>query len=688
MGLGLVLFAATFCLYRPSLDGGFLRGDDWENLHHAIRWDGISRGAVQWAFTTAGPYYQPLPRLSHALDYQIWRKNAAGHHLTSVVLHAVNATLVFGLVWTLLGATSLTRGERLAVACGVSVVFAIHPLQVETVAWISGRTHLLSATFAIGCVWAYVAGARRWLVWALYAGAVVSQPIAVSLPLTMLALDYFPLRRYQEAGWRRLLIEKIPLIGLGIVMVATTMITGWRFAGPIKSYPATQRVLLMFESLAFYPAKLLWPAHLSPFYPVPAGLSLGQWPVLAAVLAVGIIAFVAVWRWRRTPALVVGCAVYALMILPVSGPTGGGLEAMAPRYAYVAMLPLLLLAGGAAVWLWRHLANVARVAFTGLLVAAVCGCGWLTHKTILVWHDDEILWRTVLAEFPAWELPNGLLAMTLLDQGRGREALDCAERYVKIAPGQREAHNALGLVMTQLGGLDAAVRQYEQAVQIDPGNPEVHFNLAGAFARLGQTENEDREYEAALRIRPDYLEAHINFGNALLRQGRVTEAMAHYQEGVRINPDYAGAYFYFGNALLLQNRVPEAIERYEEALRVDPEYAPAQWGLGNALVMENRAAEAIGHYEEALRLDPEYAEAHDHLGVALASLGRMPEAVAQWEQVLRIHPDDVQAHFHLGSTLEQQGKTSEAIQQYERVLQLQPDFTAASNALARVQGGH
>src|SRR5580704_7664845 len=163
MGLGLVIFAATFCLYSPSLDGEFLRGDDWENLHQAIRWNGISRGAVQWAFTSAGPYYQPLPRLSHALDYQIWRKYAAGHHLTSVVLHAVNAALVFGLVWTLLGATSFTTGERLAMACGVSVVFAIHPLQVETVAWISGRTHLLCATFSIAGVWAYVAGARRWM---------------------------------------------------------------------------------------------------------------------------------------------------------------------------------------------------------------------------------------------------------------------------------------------------------------------------------------------------------------------------------------------------------------------------------------------------------------------------------------------------------------------------------------------
>lgn len=684
--MGLVIFAATFCLYSPSLEGEFLKGDDWENLHRAIRWNGISWGAVQWAFTTGEPYYQPLPRLSHALDYQIWRKNAAGHHLTSVVLHAVNGALVFGLVWTLLGATSLTAGERLAMACGVSIVFAIHPLQVETAAWISVRTHLLCATFSIASVWAYVAGARRWMVWALYAGAVVSQPIAVSLPLTMLAIDYFPLRRHKVVGWRRLLLEKIPLLGLGILVVVATMITGWRFAVPMKTFPVTQRVLLMFVNLAFYPAKLLWPAHLSPIYPVPSGLSLGQWPILVSVLAVGIVAFVAVWRWRRTPALVVACAAYAMIILPVSGPMGGGLQAMAPRYAYLAILPLLLLMGGAAVWLWRHSANVARAVLVGLLVVVVCGLGWLTHRMILVWHNDETLWKAVLAEFPDWELPNGLLAMSLLDQGRGREALDYAERYVKIAPGQREAHNALGLVMIQLGGLDAAVRQYERALQIDPNNPEVHFNLAGAFARLGKTENEDREYEEALRIRPDYLEAHVNFGNALLHQGRVTEAIGHFQEGLRIDPGYAGTYVCFGNALLVQNKAPEAIERYEEALQVDPEYAPAQWGFGNALVLGNRAVEAIQHYEEALRLDPEYAEAHYNLGLALAGLGRMPEAMAHWQQVLRIHPDDLQAHYSMGTALEQQGKTPEAIKQYNRVLQLQPDFAAASNALTRLQG--
>ena len=144
-------------------------------LRQSVRLNGVTWNAVKWAFTTTEPYYHPLPRLSHVLDYQIWGKNAAGHHATSVVLHALNAALVFGFLWTLLGAASLTTGERLAMALGVAVVFAIHPLQAEPVAWMSGRTQLLCTTFGIGCLWAYVAGARRWAVWGLYRGGAVVQ---------------------------------------------------------------------------------------------------------------------------------------------------------------------------------------------------------------------------------------------------------------------------------------------------------------------------------------------------------------------------------------------------------------------------------------------------------------------------------------------------------------------------------
>jgi hypothetical protein len=176
VGLALAIFAGAVWLYWPGLNGGFLKGmDDDEYLRQAVRLNGLTWNAVHWAFTTTEPYYHPLPRLSHLLDYQVWGTNAMGHHATSVVLHGLNTALVFGFLWTLLGATALlTTGERLTMALGVAAVFAIHPLQVESVAWISARSQLLCTAFGIGSVWAYVARARRWVVWMLFAAALLS----------------------------------------------------------------------------------------------------------------------------------------------------------------------------------------------------------------------------------------------------------------------------------------------------------------------------------------------------------------------------------------------------------------------------------------------------------------------------------------------------------------------------------
>ncbi len=207
VGIALVIFAATIWLFWPSVHGEYLAGDDIEYLRQSERWNGLTWNAVKWAFTCTDDYYQPLVRLSHAADYQMWRKNAAGHHAACVVVHALNAVLVFGFLWTLLGAAALSTGERLMVALWVAVVFAIHPLQVESVTWISGRTQLLCTTFGIACLWAYAARSRRWVVWGFFVLAVLCKPMAISLPFVMLAIDYYPLRRHERLGWGRLAWE-------------------------------------------------------------------------------------------------------------------------------------------------------------------------------------------------------------------------------------------------------------------------------------------------------------------------------------------------------------------------------------------------------------------------------------------------------------------------------------------------
>ncbi len=677
VGIALVIFAATFWLYWPTTHGGFLRVDDQEYLRQSMRWNGLTWKAVKWALTSTDMFYHPLPRLYILLGYQIWGTNAAGHHATSVFLHALNAALVFGFLWTLLRATSLTTGERLSVALWVAVVFAIHPLQTESVAWMAVRTQLLCTTFAIGSLWAYVAGARRPVVWGLYVAALLSKPMAVSLPFVMLAMDYFPLRRHEQLGWGRLLREKALMIVFAGVVGVATVITE-RAPGPIAPLfeaPPSVRVFRVFESLTFYLAKLVWPAHLSPNYV--SDLPLGSWTVLASVLTVLIITAVVICQRRRMPMLAAAWAAYVILVLPMSAVLPRGRQVVAARYAYVVMLPVLLVIGGAGVWLWRRSTPAVRGLLAGLLACALYAFAADTRRLIPDWHDDETMRRATLAEFPDSEEANRALATELLDQGRASEALAYAQRGVELAPQVCEAHVILGRVFCQLGRFEEAIAQDEQAVQINPRSDRANFGFGVALAQVGKTEEAVRHYEEALRLDPDFAEAHMNLGSTLLAQGKIQDAIAHYREAIRIKPDTPVAYHNLGCALYQMGQVQEAIREFEAALRIGLDYAEAHNSLGIALLSSGNVQGAIAQYKEALRINPGYAEAHNNLALALVRAGRVEEAIGHYEEASRLTPGHPEAHVNLGLALWQTGRLREAIGQYEEALQIRPDFTEA-----------
>jgi tetratricopeptide (TPR) repeat protein len=656
VGVALAIFAATVWLFWPSVHGEFLGGDDVEYLRQSERWNGLTWNAVKRAFTSTYFYYHPLTRLTHVLDYQIWGTNAAGHHATSVFLHALNVALVFGFLWTLLGAVSLSTGERLMVALWVAAVFAIHPLQVESVAWIAVRTQLLYATFGIGSLWAYTAGARRWVVWGLYVAALLSKPIAVSLPFVMLAIDYYPLRRYERFGWGRLVWEKAVMIALAVAASFATIITESRQSGLASlsaAVPLSLRVFLMVKSLTFYPLKLLWPAHLSPSYPIPWGLSLDQWPVLASVLSVVMITATVVIERQRRPMLAAAWGAYVVLVLPVSGLMLTGDQSVAQRYAYVAMLPLLLLAGGGVVWFWRRSTTVVRLALIGLLAGQLCIFAVRTRGLIPDWHTDETKQRAIVVALPNSEQANRLFAMWLLNQGRAGEALAYAQRDVEIAPQAWQAHMTLGSVLKRLGRLQEAMAQDEEAFRLN------------SDSALGQ----------------------YNFGLTLMESGRVPEAAEHFEQALRMKPDFAEAHAHLGVALGKLGKPDDAIRHYEAALRIEPDYAEAHVNLGSTLATQGRTQEAIRHYDEALRIEPGFAGAYYDRGVILEQIGRLPDAVADYEQALRIKPDYARAHFQLGTALEKLGRSAEAIAEYKHVLKLRPDFLPARNALTRLGAG-
>jgi len=516
-----------------------MRMDDDEYLQESIRWNGLTWDGVKWAFTTTEPYYHPLPRLSHLLDYQLWGKDPAGHHATSVVVHALNAALLFGFLWTLLGRAELTDGERLLTASGVAAVFAIHPFQTESVAWMSGRTQLMCTAFGIGCLWAYVTGARRWMVWALYVGALLCKPMAVAFPVVMLAIDYFPLRRHEKGGWAPLVREKAALLGLAAVGAAGTIITESRPGGlsiRADALPFVERVWLTFQSLAFYPCRLACPVHLSPFYPLPRE-PFDPWMIVLPVVGVAAATGLIVRLRRETPAAMAGWAAYVVLILPVSGLAQTGQAAVSQRYAYVGMVPLLLLAGGAIVWAWRRSATVAQWGLAGLVACELVVFGLQTSRLIPVWHDDETLWRTAVAEFPDSVVANNAMVLVCVAHNRMDEALQYAQRYAELMPQLCDSHNNLGFVLAAMGRTTEAMKEYEQALQLNPDYAEGHNNLANTLMQVGKVQEAMQHYGAALRIRPRYVDAHLGMGWALTVVGKRDEAVQQYKQALELKPD-------------------------------------------------------------------------------------------------------------------------------------------------------
>ncbi len=468
--------------------------------------------------------------------------------------------------------------------------------------------------------------------------------MAVSFPFVMLAMDYFPLRRHEQLGWGRLVREKALMIVFAGVLAAVTMITESRPGGLMVrggAIPLLQRVLLMFQSLAFYPWRLLWPMHLSAFYPLGLGLVLNRWwvPVIGAVIVTAL----AVWGRSRLPALAAAWGAYLVLVLPVSGLMQRGLQAVALRYAYMATLPLLLLVGGAVVWVWRRSRTVMRAVLISLLACVLCVFGARTRTLIPYWHDDETLWRSVLVQFPDSEIANRLLLHTLLDQRRASEALEYAQRCVKIDPEQDDAHFDLGSVLDRLGRLQEAVAEYEQAVRINPGFAEAYVNMGSAFLQMGRPQEAIGQYEAALRINPDYPEAHNNLGAIFQRQGKLLEAVAEYEQAVRINPGFAEAYVIWAAHSFKWEDRRRPSDNTRAALRSTPIIPAAHSDLGAIYQRQGKLLEAVAQYEQAVRSKPDYVEAHFNLGLALEKLGRPPEAVGHSRQALKLRPDYIPA---------------------------------------------
>jgi tetratricopeptide (TPR) repeat protein len=580
--ISLVLIVASVFIYAPVGNHDFVTWDDpqyvSENWHVAagLTWDGL-----RWAFTTGYmANWHPLTWLSYMIDVQLFGLTAAPHLFVSLLLHILNTLLLFGLLHEMTG--------EIGRSGFVAALFATHPLHVESVAWISERKDVLSTLIGLLALWAYLEYTRRpgriryLRVLLLFALGLMAKSMLVTLPLVMLLLDYWPLRRLaletdaqgrpasarEQYAVVRLVREKLPLLAIALIFSIITFVAQ-RGAGAVRDLtklPLNLRVANALVAYAAYMGKMLWPARLSAFYP------LTHWApgvVLGSSLLLVVVSLAVVREARRHPYLPIGWLWYLGTLVPVIGLVQVGAQSMADRYTYFPLIGLFLALG------WAIPALLARWPFRNTLLPAAAGilvlaCAITARAQVQYWKNGMTLWAHVL--------------------------------------------------------------------EVNADSETAHTLLGDALARKGRLQEAMAHYSEALRLNADDDIAHKLLGEALYKQGRLQEAIPEYSEALRLKPDNAEAHNGLGLALANQGRLAEAIVHYPEALRLQPAFVDAHHNLGLALASQGRIEEAIGQYSEALRIDPEFVRAHNSLGVALLAKGKPTRPFHNSRKSCVIHP--------------------------------------------------
>jgi tetratricopeptide (TPR) repeat protein len=648
-----LLLLAIALIFGQTVGYGFVSYDDgmyvYENAHVSR---GLTTQGIGWAFTHEhGGNWHPLTSLSHMVDCQLFGLHAGWHHLINVLLHAATVILLLLVLWRMT--------DDLWPSALVAALFAVHPLRVESVAWIAERKDVLSGFCFMLTLAAYLGYVRnrfslvRYLVLlAVFVLGLMAKPMLVTLPFVLLLLDYWPLGRMRAeadgANSRRLshlLLEKIPLFVLAAVACALALWSQSEGSALNQQLPFSWRIGNAIVSYASYLGQLFCPTHLAVFYPHP-GANLPAWKILVAVIILASVSTAALAYRRRYPYLLIGWLWYLGMLVPVIGLVQTGSQARADRYTYLSEIGLCMaLAWGAVAILRARSYRGWPVAVTSALVLAILTVrAW---QQTCCWCDSESLWRSAVAAVPRNGLAHCKLADALARQHRFAEAMTQYQEAVDVDPTIAEAHNNFGFALASRGQLDEAIRQYEAALAIDPYYAEAHNNLGLTLAARGRIDQARDHYQKALENHRDYADAHNNLGLTLAALGQIDQAIAHYQQAVEINPDFAQAHNNLGIAWARHGQFGKAVGCFQRALDIQPDFAEGHSNLGLVFASRGRIDQARDHYQKALLINPNFAEAHYNLALVLQAQGKLKEAIDHLQQAVKIRPAYVDAHNRL-----------------------------------------
>ena len=720
-GSAALLLAATLAAYAPALTGSLLWDDDAHVTKPALRsLHGLWR---IWFEAGATQQYYPLLHTAFWAEHRLWGDSVLAYHLVNVVLHATAAWLLILILRRLSFAAAILAG----------LVFALHPICVESVAWISEQKNTLSAVFYLGSALLYLdfdrTRRRSLYSWALglFVLALLTKTVTATLPAALLVVFWW---RRGRIEWRR---DVVPLLPWFAIASAGGLFTAWveaKFIGAEGagfSFTLAQRLSIASRNIAFYLRGVLWPGDLMFIYPRWSLESEGEINCLCLIGVLALAgALVALARKWRGP--LAGFLYFAGTLFPALGFVNVYpflFSFVADHFVYLASIGIIVPATWGLWWVAGRLSgNAGRLMLTLALPLAL---GSLTWRQSRAYSDPITLYRSTLERNPAAWLMHFNLAVSLgMDPQHLPEAISEYRATIRLKPDHWRAHNNLGSALLRTpGNSSAAISEFEEALRYNPNYAEAHNNLGVALEQVpGRSGDAEKHLRAAVRILPAYDAAHSNLGILLLKNpGSLDEATGEFEAAIRIAPGVADYHYELANALRRKpGRLPDAVSEYRTALKLRPEYPEALSNLGVALThMPGQADEAIGEFEAALKLDPRSAQIHANLADALARLpgrrseaieeysaairidpsdarfhyglgqqlagvkGGLPEAVAQFREAVRLDQNLVEAHYVLGLCLAAEEKRDEAASQFKQALLIRPDFEAARKALRAVE---
>ena len=689
--LALLLFGLL--IYSNTFNCGFVF-DDQQNIieNPYIRISDLSFENLYKAAFKSPMHSRPAANISFAVNYYFGRYNVVGYHVINILIHLINAILVYFLASVTFRHIDIPklntfRSPEVAIACMslfAALIFIAHPIQIQSVTYIVQRMNSMATMFYLLSLILYIGGRStivRWKRWIQWAGCLLcwflalgSKEIAATLPLVLLLYEWY---FFQDLSKNWIKHNFKYFMGLIAVLALTAFI--FLGADPLerilgsyahRDFTLEERILTQFRVLAFYLSLLFYPhpLRLNLLHTITTSHSLLDpittlFSLLILVLLCGLAVGIA-----KKQRLVSFCILWFFIHLAIESSVIG-LEIIFEHRLYLPMVGLALMTA----YLFFHLLSAHRTWIVIFSIAVIVSLGAATYIRNKTWQDSITLWYDVVSKSPQSSRAHYNLGSDLARQGSYKKALEHLSEALKLKPDYTQAHNNLGLVLFKQGKLNQAADHFFEALGMHSGNAAAHYNLGLVMEKKGNFKVAANHYLEALRIKPDFAEAHNSLGVVLQTQGHLIEAVDHFSAALKIRPGFAEAHHNMGSALETQGDVKKAVDHYLSALQTRPDDVQTYNNLGVALTRQGMLKEAVQCYQEALRIEPDDAGAHNNLGVVLQRQGKSKDAVKHYVKALKIKPDYAEAHNNLGIALAGQGRLKEAVDHFSAALRIRPD---------------